>query len=76
LVPFVAESKPMSTFDPIPQETEAVATGVIGAALEVHRGLGPGFLEKIYQEAMCLELDARGVPSRTEATQFRVSGST
>ena len=48
------------TFAPIPAATEQVATAVIGAAIEVHRQLGPGFLEKIYQEALCLELDSRG----------------
>ena len=50
---------------PIPAATEQVATAVIGAAIEVHRQLGPGFLEKIYQEALCLELDSTRIQLRT-----------
>ena len=53
-------------FAPIPADVETVASRVIGAAIEVHRGLGPGFLERIYQVALCLELEARGIPFERE----------
>ena len=39
---------------------------VTGAAIELHRTLGPGFLEKVYQEAMQIELRARGIPFEAE----------
>ncbi len=34
---------------------------IIGAAIEVHRILGPGLLESIYEEALCHELKLRGI---------------
>ncbi|HEV8293321.1 MAG TPA: GxxExxY protein [Tepidisphaeraceae bacterium] len=39
---------------------------VIGAAIEVHKGLGCGFLEPVYQEAMCFELGDRRIPFKAE----------
>lgn len=35
---------------------------LIGAAIEVHRHLGPGLLEGAYEECLCRELDLRGIP--------------
>jgi GxxExxY protein len=34
---------------------------IIGAAIEVHKALGPGLLESIYETAMCIELEDREV---------------
>ena len=43
------------------KEFDPLSHTVIGAAIEVHRVLGPGFLESVYEEALCIELEARKI---------------
>lgn len=44
-----------------PPELNTITSNVIAAALEVHRLLGPGFLESAYEEALAIEFGLRGV---------------
>ena len=39
----------------------ALTERIIGYAIEVHRILGPGLLEPIYESAMCIEFDDAGI---------------
>ena len=50
----------------VPQEIEELAHAVIGAAIEVHRELGPGLNESHYKFAMSRELTLRGIPHEKE----------
>ena len=44
------------------EDVDALAHAVIGAALEVHKTLGPGYPESIYEEALCHELMLKSIP--------------
>ena len=44
-----------------PVQLDETARAVLSAALEVHRVLGPGFLESVYEGAMAVEFELRGI---------------
>jgi len=48
-----------------PQE-EALAREIVDCAYKVHRALGPGLLESIYEACFCHELSKRGIPYRRQ----------
>jgi GxxExxY protein len=51
---------------PLDSNTEEQVATVIDSAITVHRALGPGFVESIYRNALCLEFGSRGIPFETE----------
>ena len=53
--------RPGPTFDELSQR-------VINAAIEVHKRLGPGFREELYENALCIELTKRDIPFRRQMT--------
>jgi GxxExxY protein len=39
---------------------------IIGGAIEVHKAIGPGLLQSVYQECMCREMNLRGLRFQRE----------
>jgi len=58
-------------FDPNQYPHAELTEKIIGAAMTVHRALGPGLDEKIYENALCLELAAHSLDFNQQA-QFPV----
>ena len=52
----------MVKYAPIPREVERYGKALLDAAFEVHTILGAGFLERVYEDALCYELVLRHVP--------------
>ena len=43
------------------QQSNLLSNKIIGAAIEVHKTLGPGLLESVYEECLCYELSLRNI---------------
>lgn len=50
-----------------PSEMEDLTGKVSGCAMAVHRALGPGFLESVYQKSLAIELSRQNINNRVEA---------
>jgi GxxExxY protein len=51
----------MAEFEPISENTQRIGTAIIDSAFTVHKNLGPGLLEKVYEVCLCHELSKRGI---------------
>jgi GxxExxY protein len=56
-------------YPPLPEAVEKLAGVVVDAGLKVHRTLGPGLLESVYEECLSLELYKRGHSPRGQVLQ-------
>ncbi len=51
---------------PIPEELDEIGKLIVDSAYTVHRNLGPGLLEKVYEACFCYELEKRGLRSQRQ----------
>ena len=54
------------SYPPLPERTEWVLGQIVDGGLCVHRAIGGGFFEKIYKNALCIELKVRGISYEVE----------
>lgn len=51
-----------NTFLPLTEREQWLGAEIIDMAISIHKSLGPGLLESVYEECFCYELDKRGLP--------------
>ncbi len=49
-----------------PVERDPLTREIVGGAIEVHKALGPGLLENVYEECLYIELSDRGLSVQTQ----------
>lgn len=54
--------------EPIPESVERIGREIVDAALAVHRALGPGLLESVYEACLAEELKRRGLASERQVS--------
>src|SRR6056297_2712767 len=56
----------MKKYAPISPELESIGKLIVDSAYTVHKNLGPGLLEKVYEICFCHELEKRGLSSKRQ----------
>ena len=56
----------MKVFEPLPAEIERLGKQTVDASIKVHRALGPGLLESVYETCLAHELRQRGLKVETQ----------
>lgn len=56
----------MRSHAPISEDVDRIAHSIVDAAFAVHKELGPGLLESVYEICLCHELSTRGIPFRSQ----------
>jgi GxxExxY protein len=56
----------MASYERIPDDVELVGRGIVDAALRVHKSLGPGLLESVYEVCLQYELEKAGFTVRRQ----------
>jgi GxxExxY protein len=65
-MPYDEEIPPHGNYADVSEELNLISREVIGAAIEVHRELGPGMPEEAYMNGMAIELSLRNIPFERE----------
>jgi GxxExxY protein len=53
-------------YQDMPDDINALAQDVVDAIFNVHKNLGPGFPEKVYESGLCHELNKRAIPFQSQ----------
>lgn len=60
--------KPIQKYKPISEQEEYIGKMIVDAAFTIHKTLGPGLLEKVYEVCFCHELTKRGLSVKRQLT--------
>ena len=55
-------------YDPLPEEVERIGKEIVDSAYRVHKELGPGLLESVYEECMIYDLRRKGFKVETQVS--------
>ena len=55
-------------YEPLSDKEEEIAEAIVDSAYSVHKTLGPGLLEHVYEVCLCHELKKRGLSSRRQVS--------